>query len=261
MRHKQNMIASNLEQIVYDLCDDYEPCLFPDMAITDEDSYSSTASISETDRHRGNGSLNIELFRELSFTGRYQMPMVKAYEGDLPRFLIPLYRLNDAQSISGVCPCFYTSDIKFERVWRRPREIMGILMRYSYVISPDFSVYMDMPRPLQVANIFRNKVLAAMWQIAGIKVIPSVSWTGVRHIEEDLDGWPRYSVIAINSTGIGKDKRSKYNWLEGYEATIDMLHPTAILRYGTLQEGERREISRYYPNCNRINVKEIIHGR
>lgn len=241
--------------------DDFEPFLFPASEMVGEGWGVGSSTTTSKGVYEDNGPLNIEWIRDLSFTGKYQMPKVKAYEGDLPQFLIPFYRLGNAQTVSGVCPCFYTVDSNFEKAWRRPREFVKTLMPYDFVLSPDYSVYLDFPRHIQTGNIFRNKALAAKWQKHGIPVIPSVSWTNVKHIEEDLEGWPIHSVIAINSTGLGRDKRAKHNWLKGYEATMDILKPTAILRYGAPQKGERREISRYYPNCNGINVKGIIHGR
>ena len=58
----------------------------------------------------------------------------------------------------------------------------------------------------------------------------------------DLDGWPTDSVILINSTGIGHDARAKTGFRDCYEAAIDILKPSFILRYGARQEGERTEI-------------------
>ena len=68
----------------------------------------------------------------------------------------------------------------------------------------------------------------------------------------DLDGWPTDSVILINSIGIGHAARAKVGSRECYEAAIDILKPSFILRYGARQEDERTEISRYYPNNNKM---------
>lgn len=239
----------------------YEPFLFPDMEETVSAQYAESVAVTGTIACEDNGPMNVGLFRVLSFTSTYQMPRVKPYNGEIPCYLVPHYRLKVAMTTSGVCPCFYTADRNFERAWGRPRAFAKTLMKFIYVLSPDFSVYLDMPRPLQVVNIFRNKSIAAWWQECGLNVIPSVSWTTAGHIEEDLDGWPKHSIIAINSTGLGIDRRAKHNWLEGYNATVSLLQPTAILRYGARQEGEKEEISRYYPNCNSLNLKPIVYGR
>ena len=223
--------------------------------------YTEMTTVTNSDTYEDNGPMNIDLFRTISFTGTHQMPITRPYNGGTPQYLVPHYRLKNTTKTCGVCPCFYTSDRNFERAWSNPRAFSKTLMRYSYVLSPDFSVYLDMPRPMQQTNIFKNKALAAWWQECGLNVIPSVSWTTVEHIEEDVEGWPKHSVIAINSTGLGRDRRAKHNWIEGYEATISILEPSFILRYGAYQEGEKKEISRYYPNCNRLNLKPIVYGR
>ena len=49
-------------------------------------------------------------------------------------------------------------------------------------------------------------------------------------IELFMEGWPKGSIIAINSTGIGLDKRCRYIWLEGYHAMLDILKPIHIIR-------------------------------
>ena len=241
--------------------DYYQPYLFPEMEETEGIPYAETTTVTSTATYEDNGPMNIELFRSLSFTSTHEMPVVKPYNGGTPQYLVPHYRLKNTTMTCGVCPCFYTADRNFERAWSNPRAFSKTLMRYSYVLSPDFSVYLDMPRPMQLASILKNKALAAWWQECGLNVIPSVSWTTVEHIEEDLEGWPKHSVIAINSTRLGRDRRAKHNWVEGYEATISILEPSFILRYGARQDGEKEEISRYYPNCNRLNLKPIVYGR
>ena len=78
-------------------------------------------------------------------------------------------------------------------------------------------------------NSFRNKLLSAFYQRNGIRLIPAPSWGDLPHIELFMEGWPKGSVIAINSTGIGLDKRCRYIWLEGYHAMLDILKPIHII--------------------------------
>lgn len=103
-------------------------------------------------------------------------------------------------------------------------------------------------------NSFRNKLLSAFYQRNGIRLIPAPSWGDLPHIELFMEGWPKGSVIAINSTGIGLDKRCRYIWLEGYHAMLDILKPIHIMRYGAYIEGERKEMSTYYPNNNKADL-------
>ena len=199
------------------------------------------------------GIHNLNFMKKLEYSSHYSMPIVKPYNGDIPEYLVALYRLQRATHIQkGVCPMFYTSDKNFEWVWDNVARSVKTLQRFEYTASTDFSVYADLNPNVQCFNILRNKVMAAIWQYYGLKVIPSVTWTTLKYIERDLDGWPTDSVILINSTGIGHDARAKAGFRDCYEAAIDILKPSFILRYGARQEGEMAEISRYYPNNNKM---------
>lgn len=188
----------------------------------------------------------------VDYTSRFQMPMVNRYEGPIPQQLVAYKRLTHGiPHRLGICPMFYTDDGHIEYVERHLVAVTKDLLLYDYTLSPDYSAYLDWPRPYQQVNMLKNKTIAAIWQYFGIKLIPSITWTTIDHIEEDLDGWPTKSVIAINSTGLGRDKRSRFHWHEGYEATISLLKPTHILRYGAKQPDELEHISTYYENNNR----------
>ena len=115
-----------------------------------------------------------------------------------------------------------------------------------------------MLQPQKVWNDFRNKFLAALYQFFGIKVIPAPVWGDSKHMEYYMEGWPHHSLIAINSTGVCLDQRSRHIWLDGYNAMLEILQPTHILRYGGFIEGERADISTYYANNNK---KGSCYGR
>ena len=65
-----------------------------------------------------------------------------------------------------------------------------------------------------------------------------------------FDGYPKNSIIAINSTGCVQDKRSKELWHAGYEEVIKRLNPKHIVRYGAKLDGEMESISTYFNNDN-----------
>lgn len=101
------------------------------------------------------------------------------------------------------------------------------------VLTPDFSIWSDMPKALKVYNVYRNRWLGALWQNMGVKVIPTISWT---HPLEDfcLDGIPKNSTIAISSVGV-KREHEKY-FIEGIKAICDKLEPANIICYGPLHK-------------------------
>lgn len=200
----------------------------------------------------GLGTLNHKLCENLSFTGNFQIPVVEAINCPPPKSIAALYRLKHHAVSSNSIPHFFTPDVHFESTWSHPRKTLETLFHFDMVISPDFSVYNELVYPQKVWNIFRNKLLAAWWQYNGILVIPNVSWLIGFDYAISFDGWPRNSVIAVNSTGVGKDPYCRHAWLMGYKEMLRRLSPLHIIRYGAKIAGECEEISTYYPNDNQI---------
>lgn len=204
------------------------------------------------------GILNHKLCEVLSFTGKYEMPVVKPIDCQVPAAIAAMYRIKNHAVPSCCIPHFYTTDRNFESTWSTPYKCLEQLSRFPAVISTDFSLYNELVYAQKVWNIFRNKLLAAWWQYNGISVISNVSWIHGYDYDLPFDGWPLNSVIAVNSTGIGRDRRCKHMWLEGYNEMLRRLRPLHILRYGVRIEGERADISTYYPNDNKTFAR---HGR
>lgn len=210
----------------------------------------TSAKIAEVQSPIPLGILNKNICQNLLFTGEYEMPVVKPTLCNIPKEIIAFYQIKRFKD-KGYVPHFYTDDYKFENVWSFPRKSLPTLMHCSEIISTDFSVYEDLLFPQKLWNIFRNKLLAAWWQYNGLKVIPNVSWIHGKDYSISFDGWPKESVIAVNSTGVGNCCRCKSMWLEGYNAMLEILKPTHILRYGVKIKGECESISTYYRNDNK----------
>lgn len=202
--------------------------------------------------------LQHSLCTELSFTGEHQMPRVNSYLGELPKELIAFNRARALKKDAGAGIHFYIRDTFFECLWKCPSRYLELFKRFHCVVSTDFSVYADMTMPEVIWNSFRNKLLAAWLQKNGVPVIPNVSWAREWSFNFCFEGFPKHSVIAINSTGIRSDKYSKDLWIKGYEKVLEILEPKQIVRYGAKQNGENESISIYYPNDN---FKSAGYGR
>lgn len=194
-----------------------------------------------------------DLYSSARFTGINQMPKVAPYSGAIPQELVSFNRARSKKkfvSAPDTAIHFYEFDRFFNCVWQNPQRYLPMLRKYGYVLSPDYSMYINMPLPEVVWNSYRNKLLAYYLQQQGLNVIPNVSWSRENTLAICLDGWPKDSIIAINSTGIGKDSFSKYVFKKGYEKVLETLCPKKIIRYGAKQDCEIAEISVYFPNDN-----------
>ncbi len=199
------------------------------------------------------GPLHLHLCRGLNFTSQNQYPIVQPYIGIIPEIMQSVHRLirKPDSYLEQCCGSFFTIDSNFERFWTYPYRYLNFLRKLQCVLSTDFSIYTNMLQMQKLWNSFRNKLMSAFYQHNGIPVVPAPSWGDLKYIELYMEGWPKNSIIAINSTGIGRDRRSRHIWLDGYYAMLDLLKPIFILRYGCMIEGEKKEISRFYPNNNK----------
>jgi hypothetical protein len=206
-----------------------------------------------SENHKSLGPLHSALCKGIEFTSKNQFPIVEPYSGNLPEMLCSVHRLRKKPEslLRNQCGHFFTSDSHIEPFWKYPFRYIQWLRKLGFVISTDFSLYTNMLLMQKLWNSFRNKLMTAVFQRNGLNAIPAPSWGDLQNIELYMEGWPKASIIAINSTGVGLDKRCRYIWLEGYHAVLDILKPIHIIRYGAYIEGERKEMSTYYPNNNK----------
>jgi hypothetical protein len=181
------------------------------------------------------------------------MPLIQPYRGEMPGCVLSFNRARGHKP-DGSAIHFYIADSNFECLWNKPTRYLSMLRRFPFVISPDFSLYSDMLLPEVMWNTFRNKLLCAWWQKNSVNVIPNVSWGKQWSLDFTLEGYPKESIIAINSTGIGTDPVAKKLWLNGYERVLHELKPIHIIRYGAPQEGEDYTISSFFQNDNYMSV-------
>ena len=151
---------------------------------------------------------------------------------------------------------FYVDDYQFERCWANPNNYIDHLKKFKYVISPDFSLYADLPKAHQIWNCYRNRLLAAFWQARGVKIIPNVSWGDESSFAWCFDGIPQNSVVAISTVGTRSNKKA---FLRGYRRMLKVLKPTQIIVYGKIYpEMKEKNLLNYEPGRKLWEVEEHL---
>ena len=165
--------------------------------------------------------------------GEYDLP--EMYSTNIDNLKdIPIQGFNYAlkeQHPENIGVHFFLHDYQFERVWKYPDRYVEVLKRFAYVLSPDFSPYANIPKPLKIFNVYRKMWCGRYWQENGITVLPTITWGNDEDLEWCLDGIPKNSTIAISTMGEGRwgrFKALKSNW----QYILDMLEPKTILLYG-----------------------------
>ncbi len=127
---------------------------------------------------------------------------------------------------------FFIDDYQFERVWNSPRKYLDILRGYECVLTPDFSLYMDMPAPMQAWNRYRAQALGKWWSDNGIKVVPALSWAQPESYRFCFKGVPSRSTVAVSTVGVKGDEAALAVWRDGMAAAMRKLKPSRVLLYG-----------------------------
>lgn len=122
----------------------------------------------------------------------------------------------------------FLDDYILERYWNDPIRYLSIFKNAKYVLSPDFSLLLGMPRPMQEWNVYRNRLVGYVWQSEGIKVIPTISWSDKSSFDFCFKGVEKNSVVAVSNTGCRNDKQKEYFDL-GFNEMKNVIEPSKII--------------------------------
>jgi hypothetical protein len=192
------------------------------------------------DKKRFN-TYNIIRINNLELTPKNNVPVLRATHS-VPDKLIPFNLALSPKADNDGYVHFFIDDYQFDRVWRNPERYLPVLSRYKGIVSPDFSLFIDMPIAMQIWNVYRNRVLAAYYTQAGIDVIPCAGWSGERSYDFCFEGLPKYSTLAISTNGCLSSKEGVYYFTKGFNRMLETLKPTVVISYG-------RPLKELYDNC------------
>ena len=125
---------------------------------------------------------------------------------------------------------FFIDDYRFQGVYSYPQRSLNRLSRFKFVMTPDYSLYAEMPRWLQLKNVAQNRWCGAYWQSMGLCVIPTVTWADEDSFSFCFDGIAKHSSVAISTVGC---RNAKSPFLKGYDKMLEVIEPEMIICYGT----------------------------
>ena len=131
---------------------------------------------------------------------------------------------------------FFIDDYLFQRAWHDPPRYALFLLDFAAVTAPDFSMFTDYPRAVQIYNHWRKHQLAAYWQHTGITVVPTIGWIDRESYSWCFDGEPEGSAVAVSSVGTQKNKESRRLFLQGYNEMLSRLQPVKVIFFGNVPD-------------------------
>lgn len=171
------------------------------------------------------------LVENAQYAGDWEFPCINPEES-LPVRLIPFSKTKHSKD-NEAWVHFYEDDANFECFWNRPSAYLARLRRFAGVITPDFSLYRDMPLVMQNWNIYRSRALGTWLQEKSIPVIPNVRWGDERTFSSSCAGISEHTTIAVGSHGCMKCALDRHFFVRGLEYAIAALKPKVIIVYGT----------------------------
>lgn len=219
-----DLVAKELESINLDFDVSAFDFKIPELQPLDDGWYGD-------ERQRTNDAYNLGIAHRTEFTDNFwQMPIIFCDEV-IPSDLIGFnYAKSSENKNTGIH--FYVDDYQFERVWNFPEKYIDILRDYECILSPDFSLYMDMPMPMKIWNVYRSRQIGAFYQHNGIAVIPTISWAEKETFDFCFEGIPKGSIVSVSTIGVKRDKDALKIWNDGMDEMIKRIEPTTILVYG-----------------------------
>lgn len=207
--------------------------------------YKSNIKTFGAERARTDDSYNLDIVNYTHTGGKYDMPTLEGVDFT-PTDLLPFNYAKSAKEFNKTLHCFI-DDYQFERLWNRPAEYLPLIKQFEAVLTPDFSLYLDMPRPMQMWNEYRRRALGNYWQRNGVTVIPTLSWTTKESFGFAFDGLPKHATLATSTVGVMTSDDALKVWSAGMKAAIKKLEPKRLILYGGQPDFDFGNIEIY--NC------------
>lgn len=172
------------------------------------------------------------------------VPLLKAEDFE-PSYLVPhRQKIRTNYPLSGGAVHFFLDDERFEPVWKTPEKGFSYIERVGAALTPDFSLYPEMPLALQLFNVYRNRWCGAFWQSRGVRVIPTVGWSDASSYPFCFLGVESGSAVAVSTVGLG-DPRGTRGATEGerglfragFAEMLARISPRLVLLHGESRDG------------------------
>lgn len=168
--------------------------------------------------------------------GKYNIPLIEPVTEYPEGEFIPVNYHYKAKDAGEKIIHFFVDDYRFIRYWNNPDKYIPALSKFKAVCAPDFSTYTDMPLAMQIYNHYRKHWMAAYWQMHGMTVYPTISWSDKASYDWCFDGEPVGGIVAVSSVGCYRNKEAKRLFLKGYDEMMKRLDPSWVIFYGKVFE-------------------------
>lgn len=197
------------------------------------------------------------MVKDALFDGYYDIPFIPKQHFDLVIDKLIAYDKTYKHIYEpGEVVHFYLDDQKFDGpkgIWNGLSNNANYkrgfdLTRFdgaTAIITPDFSLYLDMPRVMQIWNVYRSRVVGYYLTTLGYNVIPNVRWTDEESYDFAFDGLYEGQMVAVGTLGCSKTTADKVLLINGFIEMIKRIKPILAIIYGPICRELQYVINKY----------------
>lgn len=172
-----------------------------------------------------------------TFDSALQIPNIEAPTTfSIPINLIPFSK-RQYSSDKNEFIHFYEHDVVFRKLLQNPEDFIQQFYPFPGMITPDCSIYRDMPLVLQLTNTYMSRAIGCFFQEQGKYVIPNVRWGDERSYHEHcfgekpfaFIGLPEHSILSISAYGCIRGFKNRQFFYDGLNAMMKWLKPAVVL--------------------------------
>lgn len=185
-------------------------------------------------------TFNLFMIEKIDLVGDYEMPYIKKYVGAEPKKIVNY--IKNVKGKENYFVHFYLYDYMFDGkngIWYgcqqnsvKIESFLRKIEKYDGIISPDYSIYVDLPLSAQIWNIYRDRVIYAWLYELGYKVIFNLRWGDYRTYNIVFNGIEKHGTVAIGSHGLIKNPENRQIFMDGFKEMIKRIEPKEIILYG-----------------------------
>lgn len=170
----------------------------------------------------------------LDFYEDYPILNCKSLEFD---FII---NMNDNKNLHpGGLISTFLDDYHLERFWNNPTYYANKFAKSGCsIMSPDYSLLIGMPKPMQIWNTYRNRFIGHIFAKFGCNVVPTITWSDSSSFEFCFNGVAQGSIVAVSNIGALTEEHDAF-FSSGYNAMLNAINPSRVIFMANKKFGPR----------------------
>lgn len=164
--------------------------------------------------------------------GKWDIPLIKKQKLDTDKIQLIACsdtRTNDLEENKKCGVHFFVDDYRFNGIYDHPQRTLKRYSQYAFLLTPDYSLYADMPLWRQLENVAKNRWVGAYWQEHDKIVIPTISWGMSQTFEFCFQGVEKNAIVAVGMIGC---KKARAAFMRGYNEMLNYICPEKVIVFG-----------------------------